>query len=255
MTEKEQIDAAEHDIEKLRKRRIWSLIAMIGLPVLLAVAMTLLASWAVASSQRADQAAAQAAAAAEANAKQAQQISDQQKASADVILQACASGAVLKDTKGKQLCQAAQEVKNQPAPDVQTPSSSGAVIGAQGAQGPRGFEGPAGKDGAPGADGKPGTAGQQGSPGVQGTQGLAGQAGLNGKDGTPGVNGLDGQPGKDGAPGKDGTPGLNGKDGRGIKTITCGADTNWVVTYTDDTTTTVAGPCRIDPTPTPTGGP
>lgn len=60
--------------------------------------------------------------------------------------------------------------------------------------------------------------------------------------------------------GEDGTDGTDGKDGRGIVDVECrtapdlpndGGD--WIYTWTDGTTTTVEGPCRVvTPTPTPT---
>ena len=103
-------------------------------------------------------------------------------------------------------------------------------------------------------------------PGPAGRTGDDGPAGRNGRDGTspdpvpgpPGRDGADGEsitgpagpkgdtgpPGKDGSNGKDGT---NGSDGRGIVSIDCNPDADWVVTYTDGTTQTITGPCRLIP--------
>lgn len=81
----------------------------------------------------------------------------------------------------------------------------------------------------------------------QGPNGETGETGTQGATGPKGDTGATGPKGDTGAAGKDGTNGADGKDGRGIKAITCTADNNWEITYTDDTTTVVDGPCRIEP--------
>lgn len=144
------------------------------------------------------------------------------------------------------------------------------------AEGKPGDEGPPGPQGPPGSQGSPGPQGPPGAPGKQGPIGVTGQSprcllepsrcvgpkgasGADGKDGSvgkigpqgpAGKDGTDGVDGKDGAPGKDGTNGVNGadgKDGRGVKSVTCQADGTWLITYTDDTTSTTDGPCRVVP--------
>lgn len=59
--------------------------------------------------------------------------------------------------------------------------------------------------------------------------------------------------GKPGADGKDGLNGTDGKDGRGIADTDCQADGTWRITYTDGTTGTTRGPCRIVLPPEKTG--
>jgi hypothetical protein len=142
--------------------------------------------------------------------------------------------------------------------------------GPPGPQGPQGVPGLTGPQGPPGAPGKPGPIGitgqsprclleptrcvgpkgSSGSPGTDGKDGTAGKTGpqgppgVDGKDGTNGVNGQDGAPGKDGS---NGLPGADGKDGRGVQSITCQSDGSWLITYTDSTTSTTDGPCRVVP--------
>lgn len=74
-----------------------------------------------------------------------------------------------------------------------------------------------------------------------------------GCQGPAGTDGADGAPGKDGAdstvPGPQGPKGDTGSAGRGISSITCTAENNWSVVYTDDTTQTIEGPCRIGTVP------
>lgn len=73
--------------------------------------------------------------------------------------------------------------------------------------------------------------------------------------GPPGANGLPGEAGKSGAPGSngaDGAPGpagANGADGRGVSNVSCEPDGTWLIAYTDGTTSTTAGPCRLVPEP------
>ena len=126
--------------------------------------------------------------------------------------------------------------------------------------------------GQPVAEGKPGEKGPPGSPGVQGPIGVTGQSpqcllepskcvGPKGATGSPGQDGSDGETGPagqtgdtgatgakgdQGLPGRDGVNGVDGKDGadgRGIKSVTCQDGGDWLITYTDDTTSTTPG-CR-----------
>lgn len=85
--------------------------------------------------------------------------------------------------------------------------------------------------------------------GAVGPVGAPGLAGIPGKAGPPGADGTDGANGVDGAPGPVGPPGANGLDGRGVVSITCGADGVWTIAYTDGTTSTTPGPCRVVPEP------
>lgn len=139
--------------------------------------------------------------------------------------------------------------------------------GPPGPQGSQGIQGPTGPQGPPGAPGKPGPigitgqspqclleptrcVGPKGSSGSDGKDGTAGKTGPQGPPGVDGKDGTNGVNGQDGAPGKDGTNGVNGadgKDGRGIQSITCESDGSWLITYTDSTTSTTDGPCRVVP--------
>lgn len=120
--------------------------------------------------------------------------------------------------------------------------------------------GPVGAPGRDGRDGREGPAGPQGPIGpngldstTPGPQGLPGLNGLNGADSTvPGPTGPAGPAGANGANGAD------GRDGRGITSVTCegtGENSYWVVTYTDGTTQTSTGPCRLTTLTLPTEGP
>ncbi|WP_218044411.1 collagen-like protein [Paramicrobacterium chengjingii] len=82
--------------------------------------------------------------------------------------------------------------------------------------------------------------------GCQGPVGETGPQGPQGEQGAPGES-ITGPQGPVGPKGDTGSAGSDGKDGRGITTITCDTETlDWIITYTDDTTTTVDGPCRIE---------
>ncbi|WP_167131918.1 collagen-like protein [Paramicrobacterium chengjingii] len=76
----------------------------------------------------------------------------------------------------------------------------------------------------------------------QGPVGETGERGAQGEQGVPGES----ITGPQGPKGDTGSSGSDGKDGRGITAITCNTDNNWIITFTDDTTTTVDGPCRIE---------
>ncbi len=131
--------------------------------------------------------------------------------------------------------------------------------GARGDQGPPGPQGPQGPPGIQGPPGPIGITGQsprclleptrcvgpKGAVGSQGTQGSQGDTGATGAKGDQGVPGVDGKDGADGAPGADGKDGVDGKDGRGIASVACQQDGTWLFTYTDSTTQTVDGPCRV----------
>lgn len=107
--------------------------------------------------------------------------------------------------------------------------------------GPSGGQGPPGPAGADGTDGEPSTvpgpAGADGAPGadsaVPGPQGPAGDTGPQGPQGPPGA---------DGAP---------GADGRSVTGVDCLEDGTWRVTYSDGSTSSTPGPCRVFPVPDP----
>jgi len=103
-----------------------------------------------------------------------------------------------------------------------------------------------GKDGKDGEDGADGADGED-APAVTDEELLASAqqalAAYCAQDSRP----CDGRDGVDGKDGTDGQPGADGKDGRGVKSVTCQDDGTWLVTYTDDTTSTTDGPCRVVP--------
>lgn len=107
-----------------------------------------------------------------------------------------------------------------------------------------GPEGPVGPQGPPGPRGFPGL---PGPPGLSGGLGPAGPVGEIGETGVPGEAGQTGETGSAGEPGPQGPPGPAGADGRGLVSITCGDDSNWLITFTDGTTQVVEGPCRFPP--------
>lgn len=57
---------------------------------------------------------------------------------------------------------------------------------------------------------------------------------------------------KDGVDGKDGSDGARGATGRGIADMDCQADGSWLIYYTDGTTDTARGPCRVVVAPSST---
>jgi len=145
-------------------------------------------------------------------------------------------------------------------PSAATSSSSGTP----GATGSTGDAGPPGKDGADGADGRDGRNGDDGSPGSAGgigATGTAGEMGVPGQTGPPGADGAagpQGPAGPAGTPGADGKNGADGKDGRGVASVSCVlTDTGsaFRFTFTDATTSDVAGTCTPAPTDQPTGEP
>jgi len=145
-------------------------------------------------------------------------------------------------------------------PSAATSSSSG-TPGTPGATGSTGDAGPPGKDGADGADGRDGRNGDDGSPGTAGGIGAAGEMGVPGQTGTPGADGATGPPGPAGpagAPGTAGKDGADGKDGRGVAAVSCVlTDTGsaFRFTFTDATTSDVAGTCTPSPVDEPTDSP
>lgn len=123
--------------------------------------------------------------------------------------------------------------------------------GRDGIPGPRGLNGQDGRDGIPGPEGPAGRDGRDGAAGIgrDGLAGLTGRDGVSiiGPEGPPGPVGPTGPAGVAGPPGPVGPTGANG---RGIKDMQCigeGSDSYVLVTFTDETTTTWAGPCRLDP--------
>jgi hypothetical protein len=108
--------------------------------------------------------------------------------------------------------------------------------------------GPAGKTGATGATGPSGPVGATGPQGEKVEPGPIGPAGADGADGAPGdpgPQGPPGDPGPAGATGPAGPQGPAGADGRGITSVTCQDDGSWLISYTDGTTSTTQGPCKI----------
>ncbi|MCC3276363.1 collagen-like protein [Arthrobacter sp. zg-Y20] len=124
------------------------------------------------------------------------------------------------------------------------------------ATGPKGDKGDPGRDGRDGQDGAPGAKGDKGDAGEAST--IPGATGINGTNGLDGAPGPPGKDGIDGRNGTDGTDGAPGADGRGISSVTCegtGESSYWVVTYTDGTSQTSTGPCRLTALTLPTGAP
>lgn len=177
---------------------------------------------------------------------------------AEQIQTACLDDEVI--VSDQDVCDRADEVVDE-GPPTTVSGERGPVgpVGPTGAPGRPGSAGPAGAPGEPGADGAPGepgadgrsilgTPGPLGLPGAPGSAGEPGAPGADGPAGPPGESGPagptgpEGPPGVPGAPGPSGTPGV---DGRGVLTLTCQDDGTWLVTYTDDTTSTTPGPCRV----------
>lgn len=137
----------------------------------------------------------------------------------------------------------------QDVPSTATSGVAGAP-GAAGATGAAGTPGAAGRDGRDGSDGADGSTGATGATGATGDMGVPGQTGATGSVGATGPQGPAGPTGPAGADGKNGT---DGKDGRGVVSVTCvvtDTGTAFQFTFTDNTTSDVAGLC----TPTTDGG-
>lgn len=123
-----------------------------------------------------------------------------------------------------------------------------------------GRDGAAGPRGLPGRDGEGGRDGEPGPPGRDGLDGLDGRNGTDGigLTGASGVDGASGPPGPAGPAGEPGPAGPAGNDGRGIADMQCigeGNDSYVLVTFTDGSTTSWAGPCRMNPLTLPTPDP
>ncbi len=187
---------------------------------------------------------------------------------ANQVSRACAEGSVKVD--GRDICKKAEQVQK----DTAAVTKQGPP-GPKGDKGDRGLPGrdstvpgPAGK---PGKDstvpGPPGPSGPPGPPGKNSTiPGPAGEPGAPGKDSTvpgpigppgpKGDKGDRGSRGEAGPPGPEGPEGPAGKSGRGIRDVSCTADGDWLFAFTDDTSVTVDGPCRVTQTqPEPTEAP
>jgi len=137
--------------------------------------------------------------------------------------------------------------------------------GPPGPQGPQGSPGPLGPQGPPGSEGKQGPIGITGQTprcllepskcvGPKGAAGADGKNGTDGKDGAQGPAGPKGDTGPAGPEGPQGPAGVQGEQGpigptgpqgRGIADTDCQEDGTWLITYTDGTTDTSRGPCRI----------
>lgn len=227
------------DTAARRKRNMYAMLAAITAAVLLFSGI----GWGLYAGQRAEHAA-----------SNAQTLAEQVKV-------ACASGQLVVDDRN--LCQKADKVAAQPAELVPGPPGPAGEQGKQGPPGPPGPPGSDGEDGTDGSDGNDGTNGEDGAPGPAGTDGANGASGVNGADGEPGPQGppgprgpagADGSPGADGLPGPAGADGTDGEDGppgtdgRGISSVHCvgeGDGSHWEVVYTDGTTQTSEGPCRL----------
>ena len=190
---------------------------------------------------------------------------------ADEVTNACSEGSV--EIDGRDICAKAKQVKK----DVAEPTKAGPAgpQGVRGRPGPRStIPGPPGQQGGDGEDSDvPGPAGEKGQdsdiPGPAGipgedseVPGPAGERGAPGSDGEtvvgpPGPAGAKGEKG-DSVTGPPGPKGAKGSAGRGISGVTCTSGGDWKFTFTDDTSITVDGPCRVkQPTPTskPTSSP
>jgi hypothetical protein len=156
------------------------------------------------------------------------------------------------------VCGKAKEIDERPVGEKGDPGAKGdpgdqgprGVQGAMGPQGPAGPQGPQGPPGAPGRTGPIGITGQ--SPqcllepsrcvGAAGPKGDPGPQGSQGEPGAPGETGPQGPAGPQGDPG---ATGPTGAAGRGIADTDCQEDGTWLITYTDGTSSTSRGPCRI----------
>lgn len=200
----------------------------------------------------------------------AQTQAQQKKNLAEEVSEACASGQVLMDSSGGDLCSRAEVIASAPVntagpqgpPGPQGPRGFVGVAGSDGVDGKTGAQGVDGSKGSDGADGangvgkagKDGATGLTGATGVSGKEGFngaAGKAGADGKagvDGKPGATGPQGLPGPVGPPGQPGIAGQPGSKARGIQGVTCngtGQYSNWLITYTDGTTQPADGPCKV----------
>ena len=177
---------------------------------------------------------------------------------ADEVTNACAEGSV--EIDGRDICAKAKQVKK----DVAEPTKAGPAgpQGVRGRPGPRStIPGPTGQQGGDGEDSDvPGPAGEKGQDSdIPGPAGIPGEdsevPGPRGERGAPGSDGetVVGPPGPAGAKGEKGesvtgppgSKGEKGESGRGISGVTCTSGGDWKFTFTDDTSITVDGPCRV----------
>lgn len=192
--------------------------------------------------------------------QEAQDASQNANALADQVAEACSNGEV--KVNGRNICTKAEQVKKDVKPAEAGPAGP---PGPPGVPGPRStIPGPAGQPGKNGEDSNvPGPAGQPGQQGAPGEDsevpGPAGEPGAPGKDSTvPGpkgdkgdsIVGPPGPKGDKGDRGEKGDTGDPGKNGRGVASVTCTTDGDWLFTFTDDTSITVDGPCRVEQTTT-----
>lgn len=153
------------------------------------------------------------------------------------------------------VCGKAKEIDERPTGEKGDPGAKGdpgdqgprglqGAQGIQGPQGPPGIQGPRGPIGITGQSPQclvepsrcVGAAGPKGDTGLQGTQGPQGDTGATGETGPQGPVGPQGNPGATGA---------TGSAGRGITDMDCQDDGTWLISYSDGTTDTARGPCRI----------
>lgn len=231
----EAIQGMTHSRE-VDKRQKWQLFAVSGLLFVACVAIAVMAGHMAAGRD-----AAQAVAVSEQTQKQ--EIAQEARA---VI---CTAADV--EVYDEALCSRLDAVSQEPAP---------AAVGPKGEKGDPGRDGPAGKDSTvPGPKGDKGDDSTiPGPAGFAGLTGLTGPAGADGKDGAPGLDGAPGKDGVNGDAGPRGADGAPGTDGRGISSVTCegtGDASYWVVTYSDGTSQTSSGPCRLTTVPPPTEAP
>lgn len=147
-------------------------------------------------------------------------------------------------------------------PVVEPKAGERGDAGPQGPPGPAGPEGPVGPRGPQGpigitgqtprcilepsrCVGPKGDAGAAGAAGKDGSQGPAGQKGEPGAAGQTGPQGPVGPQGDPGAVGPAGPQGGQGPAGRGIADTDCLEDGTWRISYTDNTSQIVRGPCRV----------
>ncbi len=169
---------------------------------------------------------------------------------AEQIQRACLDDDVI--VSDQNICDRAADVAADPAqPVVGAPGTPGSD-GATGAPGPRGETGATGAPGEVGPQGPTGATGDDGASGAPGTSGADGATGATGPEGPQGPVGATGPAGADGQAGAPGADGVAGTDGRGVASVECQTDGTWLITYTDTTTSTTPGPCRVlttDPLP------
>ncbi|MFJ3383987.1 MULTISPECIES: hypothetical protein [unclassified Curtobacterium] len=141
---------------------------------------------------------------------------------------------------------------------VPSKATSGSTTGTPGATGATGSTGQAGAPGKDGRNGKDCEDGSEGEAGAAGSTGATGDMGVPGQTGATGATGATGPQGPTGATGAAGKDGTDGKDGRGVASVSCVATdtgTAYRFTFTDSTTTDIAGDCVPPVTPTDPANP